>query len=88
VAGGAADPWSGSSGRSGSIGPKSRGKRRHPGDPDSRPAVLPAAPPPDSGLIRLNLPDSAAVLPVCHDDAGWYVACTTCEHSPASLVLT
>jgi hypothetical protein len=65
-----------------------RGKRRHPDDPDSRPAVVPAAPPSDSGPMRLNLPDSPPVLPVCHDDAGWCMAFSAFEHSPASLVLT
>src|SRR6516225_7354347 len=47
------------------------GKRRYPGDPDGRPAVLPAATPRGSGPVRLNLPVSCPVLPVCHDDAGW-----------------
>jgi hypothetical protein len=64
------------------------GRRRHPGDPDSRPAVVPAATPRDSGPIRLNLPVSAPVLPVCHDDVGWCVGPSTFEHSPVSLVLT
>jgi len=64
------------------------GNRRHPGDPDGRPAVVPAVPPYDSGPIRLNLPVSPPVLPVCHDDAGWCVRSSTVEHSPASLVLT
>ena len=64
------------------------GKRRHPDDPDGRLAVVPAATPRDSGPIRLNLPVSAPVLPVCHDDAGWCVGSSTFEHSPASLVLT
>jgi hypothetical protein len=63
-----------------------RGNRR-PGDPDGRPAVVPAAPPADSGPVRLNLPDSPPVLPVCHDDAGWCVASSMFGHSPASLVL-
>jgi hypothetical protein len=65
-----------------------RAERRYPGDPDSRPAVVPAAPPADSGPIRLNLPDSPPVLPVCHDDAGWCAVSSTFEHSRASLVLT
>ena len=64
------------------------GKRRHPGDPDGRPAVVPAATPRDSGPMRLNLPVSSPVLPVCHDDAGWCVRSSTFGHSPASLVLT
>ena len=63
------------------------GKRRHPGDPDGRPAVVPAATPRDSGPVRLSLPVSPPVLPVCHDDAGWCVGSSTFEHPPASLVL-
>ena len=63
------------------------GKRRHPGDPDGRPAVVPATTPRDSGPMRLNLPVSCPVLPVCHDDAGWCVGASTFGHSPASLVL-
>ncbi len=62
-------------------------KRRHPGDPDGRLAVVPAATPRDSGPVRLNLPVSAPVLPVCHDDAGWCMGSSTSGHSPASLVL-
>jgi len=64
------------------------GKRRHPDDPDGRPAVVSAATPPDSGPIRLKLPVSCPVLLVCHDDAGWCAGSSTSEHSPASLVLT
>jgi hypothetical protein len=64
------------------------GERRHPGDPGGRPAVVPAATPRDSGPVRLNLPVSCPVLPVCHDDAGWCVGPSTFQHSPASLVLT
>jgi hypothetical protein len=60
--------------------------RRHPDDPDGRAAVVPAVTPRDSGPIRLNLPVSAPVLPVCHDDAGWCVGSSTFERSPASLV--
>jgi hypothetical protein len=63
------------------------GQRRHPGDPDGRPAVLPAAPPRDWGPVRLNLPASCPVLPVSHDDAGWCMASHTLGHPPASLVL-
>jgi hypothetical protein len=63
-------------------------KRRHPDDPDGRPAVVHAVTPRDSGPVRLNLPVSPPVLPVCHDDAGWCVGSSTFEHSPASLVLT
>jgi hypothetical protein len=62
-------------------------KRRHPDDPDGRLAVVPAATPRDSGPVRLNLPVSSPVLPVCHDDAGWCVGSSTFEHAPASLVL-
>jgi hypothetical protein len=63
------------------------GKRRHPGDPDGRPAAVAAATPRDSGPVRLNLPVSAPVLAVCHDDAGWCVGTSTVEHAPASLVM-
>ena len=63
-------------------------RRRHPGDPDGRLAIVPAAAPRDSGPVRLNLPVSCPVLPVCHDDAGWCAGSSTFEHSPASLVLT
>ncbi len=61
-------------------------RRRDPGDPDGRPAVVPAATPHDSGPVRLNLPVSSPVLPLCHDDAGWCLA-STFRHSTASLVL-
>jgi len=64
------------------------GERRHPDDPDGRLAVVPAATPRDSGPVRLNLPVSCPVLPVCHDDAGWCAGSSTSGHSPASLVLT
>jgi hypothetical protein len=64
-----------------------RGKRHHPGDPDGRPAVISPVAPRDSGPMRLELPVSAPVLPVCHDDAGWCVAYPALEHPPASLVL-
>ena len=63
------------------------GQRRYPDDPDGRPAVVPTATPRDSGPVRLNLPVSAPVLPVCHDDAGWCVEASTSGYSPASLVL-
>jgi len=62
-------------------------RRRRPDDPDGRLAVLPAGPPRDSGPVRLNLPVSCPVLPVCHDDAGWCVGSSMFEPSPASLVL-
>jgi len=61
------------------------GRRRRPGDPDGRLAAAPAATPHDSGPVRLSLPASAPVLPVCHDDAGWCMGASTPE--PASLVL-
>jgi hypothetical protein len=64
------------------------GKRRRPGDPDGRLAVVPAATPRDSGPIRLNLPVSPPALRVCDDDAGWCVGSGTFGHAPASLVLT
>jgi hypothetical protein len=64
------------------------GRRRRPGDPGGRSAVVRAAKPRDSGPIRLNLPVAAPVLPVCHDDAGWCAGSSTSGHSPASLVLT
>jgi hypothetical protein len=64
-----------------------RGSRRHPGDPDGRPAVVRPATPRDSGPIRLKLPVAAQVLAMCHDDAGWCAETSTLEHSPASLVL-
>ena len=62
-------------------------QRRDPGDPDGRPAAVPAAAPRDSGPMRLSLPVSFPVLPVCHDDAGWCVGSSTVGHSLASLVL-
>ena len=64
------------------------GRRRHPDDPDGRLAVVPAVAPRDSGPVRLDLPVSSPVLPVCHDDAGWCVGPRTVERSPASLVRT
>ena len=63
------------------------GQRRHPGDPDGRTAVVPAATPSDSGPIRLNLPASSPVLPMGHDDAGWCGGASMFRSSPASLVL-
>ncbi len=68
-------------------GRPARFERRGPGDPDGRPAVVAAAPSRDSGPVRLNLPVSPPLLPVCHDDAGWYVGPGTFGHSPASPVL-
>jgi hypothetical protein len=62
-------------------------QRRHPGDPDDHPAVVPAPAPRDSGPVRLDLPVSCPVFPVRHDDAGWCVASSGFELSPASLVL-
>jgi hypothetical protein len=64
------------------------GRRRDPGDPGGRPAVVPVPAPRDSGPVRLNLPVSAPVLPVCHDDAGWCAGSSVVEHPPAALVLT
>ena len=64
------------------------GKRRHPGDPDGRPAVAAPVVPRDSGPVRLDPPVSAPVLRVCHDDAGFCVVSGTFERAPASLVLT
>ena len=61
---------------------------RYPGDPDGRPAVVTSIPPRDSGPVRLDLPVSAPVLQVCHDDAGWCAVSDTFEHAPISLVLT
>jgi len=63
------------------------GNLRHPDDPDGRLAGLSPAAPRDSGPIRLNLPVSAPVVTLCHDDAGWCVGTSTFEHSPASLIL-
>jgi hypothetical protein len=63
------------------------GKRRYPGDPGGRLAAVPDATPHGSGPVRLSLPVSAPVLPVCHDDAGWCVRASTFEHSPTPLVL-
>jgi hypothetical protein len=64
------------------------GRRRHPDDPDGRLAYVPAGAPRDSGPVRLSLPASAPVLPVCHDDAGWCAGGSrTVKHSPAALVL-
>jgi hypothetical protein len=60
--------------------------RRHPDDPGRLAVVRPTAPR-DCGPIRLSLPVSAPVLPVCHDDAGWCVVDSTLEQSPTSLVL-
>jgi hypothetical protein len=62
--------------------------RRHPDDSEGRLASVRPVVPRDSGPIRLKLPVSAPVLPVCHDDAGWCVGTRTpVEHAPASLVL-
>ena len=63
------------------------GQRRHPGDPGGRLAAVSAASPRDSGPVRLNLPVSCPVVPLCEDDAGWCVESGTFEPSPASLVL-
>ena len=63
-------------------------KLRHPDDPDGRLAFVSPDTPCDSGPVRLDLPVSCPVLPVCNDDAGWCVESSTLEHSPSSLVLT
>jgi hypothetical protein len=63
-------------------------KRRRPDDPVGRPAIVHPGTPHDSGSMRLNLPVSAPVLPVCHDDAGWCAGSSAFEHSSASPVLT
>lgn len=63
-------------------------RRRHPGDPDGRPAVVRPAAPLDSGSMRLSLPASAPpLLPVRHDDAGWCAAARAPRPAPAPLVL-
>jgi len=64
------------------------GKRRHPDDPDGRLAVVSTPAPRDSGPVRLRLPVSPPVLPMCHDDAGWCVGSRTLAPPTASLVLT
>jgi hypothetical protein len=61
--------------------------RRDPGDPDGRTAIVRPAAPRDSGPIRLSLPVSVPVVPMCDDDAGWCVGARTVEHPPAALVL-
>ena len=63
------------------------GRRRQPGDPDGRLAAITPGTPRDSGPVRLTLPISCPVLPVCHDDAGWCAGSSTPVHSPASLAL-
>jgi hypothetical protein len=64
------------------------GKRHHPDDPDGRPAVVLAPAPRDSGPVRLSLPVSAPVLPVCHDDAGWCAGSSAFAQLSPALVLT
>jgi hypothetical protein len=63
------------------------GRRRYPGDPDGRLAIVPGPAPRDSGPVRLSLPVSSPVLLVSHDDAGWCAGSGMPEGSPASLVL-
>jgi hypothetical protein len=58
-------------------------RRRHPDDPDGRTAVVRPPVPHDSGPMRLNLPASAPVLPVCRDDAGWCMSPRT--SAPSSV---
>jgi hypothetical protein len=60
---------------------------RHPDDPDGRAALVSPVAPRDSGPIRLDLPASAPVLPVSHDDAGWCAVSSTFEYARKSLVL-
>jgi hypothetical protein len=62
-------------------------KRRHPGDPDGRPAVISPVAPRDSGPMRLELPVSSPVLQVCDDDAGWCAVSDASEYAARSLVL-
>jgi hypothetical protein len=59
----------------------------HPDDPEGRLAVIRPVAPRDSGPVRLNLPASAPVVEMCHDDAGWCVGASTLERAPASLVV-
>jgi hypothetical protein len=61
---------------------------RHPGDAAGRPAVILPVAPRDSGPVRLDLPVSCPVTPVCRDDAGWCAVQNTVEHAARSLVLT
>jgi len=63
------------------------GARRRPDDPDGRLAVLPGTAPRGSGPVRLALPASCPVTPVCHDDAGWCAEVSTPRRSSASLAL-
>jgi hypothetical protein len=63
------------------------GRRRYPDDPDGRHAVVCGVTPRDSGPVRLSLPVSAPVLPVCHDDAGWCLTSSPFERAPDSLAL-
>lgn len=63
------------------------GMRSHRDDPGGQPAVVAAVPPRNSGPVRLELPASCPVLPLCHDDAGWCVGSSMSGHSSASLVL-
>jgi hypothetical protein len=60
---------------------------RNPGDPGGRLAAVRPTAPRDSGPIRLDLPVSVPVVPLCHDDAGWCIETSTPQRAPASLVL-
>jgi hypothetical protein len=63
------------------------GARRRPDDPDGRMAVRPGTAPRDSGPVRLALPGSCPVTPVCHDDAGWCTQPGASSRSASSLAL-
>jgi hypothetical protein len=62
-------------------------KRRDPGALGGRLAVVRAVPPRDSGPVRLKLPPTCPVVPLCHDDAGWCVGSRKLERSPATVVV-
>jgi hypothetical protein len=63
------------------------GARRQPDDPDGRLALLPGTTPRGSGPVRLALPASCPVVPVCHDDAGWCAERSMSRRPSASLAL-
>jgi hypothetical protein len=62
-------------------------KRRRPGDPEGRTAAVFPVAPRDSGPVRLSLPESSPLLPVCRDDAGWCAVSGAIEPTSAPLVL-